>query len=341
MQKGHHPLSVAILYYVGKNEDDEDTISGVRGIAESLKRTGHPVTKVSVTKKNWRQSLRTPGDIVFNFVEDDRWELYDKVAYGLEKLGRAQVGQDIEGLKYCIKKFPVKRRLLQKKITTPDFKVFTVNSPIRAGSLTFPVIIKPSSQHAGIGISQQSVVTNVSDLRKQVTHLLHTYGGEVIAEEFINGREIHVTVIGNGRNCIVLPYCEIWFGGKFKNHWAVYTYDAKWSKKSWEYADARVTAPAKLSRALTEKIRRLATRAYRVFQCRDIARFDFRIDTGEKPYLVDINMNPSINYYDDQDATLASVYALHWTYDEFIERLLTITHERVYPDQLNDKRLRK
>jgi D-alanine-D-alanine ligase len=108
----------------------------------------------------------------------------------------------------------------------------------------------------------------------------------------------------------------------------VYTYDAKWAKKTWEYADAQVGAPAKISADLQKRIKTLSLKAYRACFCRDIARLDMRVDTHEIPYLIDLNMNPSINVYDGQDATLASVYARGWTYDEFIERLLAIAYTR-------------
>lgn len=324
------PLSVAILYYAGTHEDDEDTIDGVKGIKESLKRTGHPVRTIIVTKKNWQKALTIPGDIVFNFVEDDTWELYEEIAYGLERLGRAQVGHDIAGLKYAVRKLPIKRLMKKMHISTPNFKIFNVGcNRIDSGNLRFPIIIKPANQHAGIGISQRSVVTNEKDFVKQVENIMCTYPGEVLAEEFVRGREIHVTILGNGNHLTVLPYCEIEFKGKFVGHWNVYTYDAKWAKKTWEYADARVDAPAKTSSELQTKIRTLTLKTYRVFRCRDIARLDVMVDEKGNPFIVDINMNPSINYYDEQDASLASVYALGWTYDQFIERLLDITYERV------------
>jgi D-alanine-D-alanine ligase len=342
MQNNLHSISVAILYYAGTHEDDEDTIAGVKGIEESLKRTGHTVTKVIVTKQNWEKALKTEGEIVFNFVEDDNWELYEKVAYGLERLGRAQFGHDISGLNYAIRKSPIKLLMKKTNISTPNFKIFSANSKtINSGTLRFPVIIKPGNQHAGIGISQKSVVNNKKDFEREIKRIIRTYSGDVIAEEYVDGREIHVSIVGNGTHLTVLPYCEIGFSGKFNNHWNVYTYDAKWTKSTWEYADARVQAPAKIPVGLQKKIKTLAVKAYRVFKCRDIARFDVRLDAGGTPFLVDVNMNPSINYYDDQDATLASVYALGWTYDQFIEKLLTTTYSRVYGHQLNDKRLRK
>jgi D-alanine-D-alanine ligase len=330
MQKYSYPLSVAILYYAGTHEDDEDTITGVKGIEESLKRTGHRVTKVIVTKQNWKQSLNTPGDTVFNFVEDDTWELYEKVAYGLERLGRAQVGHDITGLPYAVRKSPLKHLLQKSNISTPDFKIFSAKSKtINPGNIQYPVIVKPCNQHAGIGISQKSVVTSKEDLVTRVKQSIRIYPGDVIAEEYTEGREIHITLLGNGTHVTVLPYCEIEFKGNFKYHWNIYTYDAKWAKNTWEYADARVIAPAKITADLQKRIKTLSLKAYRACFCRDIARLDMRVDHKGNPFIIDINMNPSINVYDEQDATLASVYALGWTYDEFIERLLAITYARV------------
>ena len=330
MKKIQKKLSVAILYYMGTHEDDEDTLDGVKGIKESLDRTGHQVTIASVTKDNWKKALHTPGDVVFNFVEDERWELYEKVAYGLEKLRRAQVGHDITGVAYAIQKSPMKRLMEKKHIATPNFILFDASAHIiDAGTLQFPVIIKPATQHAGIGISQHSVVTNTKQFLAKVQDIRKQFPGDVIAEEYIAGHEIHVSVIGNGKNILVLPLCEIGFTGKFKTHWHVYTYDAKWVKKTWEYDDARVHAPAKISSSIQRKIKTLASRAYTLLKCRDIARFDMRVSHEGTPFIVDVNMNPSINVYDTEDATLASVAAYGWTYDEFIEKLLDITYTRL------------
>jgi len=178
MQKNRCHLSVAILYFSGTHQDDKDTISGVKGIEESLRRTGHPVQKVIVTKKNLQQALATPGDIVFNFVEDDTWELYEKIGYGLEKLHRAQVGHDITGLKYAVRKSPMKHIMKKMHISTPNYEIFAESSKrIHPGNLRFPIIIKPANQHAGIGISQHSVVTREKEFLAQVKHMIRTYPG--------------------------------------------------------------------------------------------------------------------------------------------------------------------
>lgn len=324
------PISVVILYYAGSGADDVDTLEGVKGLEESLKRLAYPIKKIRVTKKNWQQAVKTLGDVVFNFVEDETWELYEKVAHKLEALGRAQVGHDLKSLPYSTKKILVKRRMQKLGINTPNFKIFTPASAIKDSGLRYPLIIKPSHQHAGIGISQDSVVINEEELKRRVNYLLKQYQGEVIAEEYIGGREIHMTILGNGKDILALPLCEIGFGGKFKKNWSIYTYAAKWDKKSWEYWNARVKAPANISSGLTETIKKLATRAYGAFGLKDIARIDVRIDKDKKPYIVDVNMNPSLNVYDTEDATVASVRANKWSYDHFIKTLVTIAYKRVY-----------
>lgn len=341
--KFDYPISVAILYYAGTKDDDEDTLEAVRGIEESLERLGHVVRKAEVNKKNWRRAVRIPGAIVFNLVEDDTWELYTKVGQRLEQLGRAQVGHDMKCFKYIIRKVWIKKRMQRLGIATPNFRVFNRRSKInQIRGLEFPLIVKPSRQHAGIGISQDSVVIDHEELTDRIKYLFKNFSGEVFAEEYIEGQEIQVTVLGNGKNIFTLPNCEIGFGGEFKNNWDVYTYEAKWDKKSWEYWDARVKSPVKLNKKLEEQIQKLSIKAYKAFGCRDVARMDMRIDNKNKPMIIDVNMNPSLNYYDEEDATLASMRALGWSYDQFIQTILAITYKRVYkklPDRIRDRQL--
>lgn len=321
-------MTILILYYASGSADDEDTLEGVKGIFEACLRLGHTAVKIQVTKDNWQEAIKVPADVVFNFVEDEAWDLYLKVGLGLEKLKRAQVGHDRQIFKYATQKTLVKKTLINNGLNTPAYKIFKSESSLNDKGLTYPLITKPVHEHAGIGISQSSVVRNTLELQKQVAYILRNFHCDAIAEKFVSGREVHATVMGNGKNIFVLPLCEIRFIGKFKDNWSVYTYESKWDKKSWEYRDARVDSPAKLPIKVTKTINKLALKAYKVFKCRDIARFDFRIDKYGKPYVIDVNINPSLNVYDEQDATVASVKAKGWTYDEFMEKLLEITAKR-------------
>ena len=329
------PFSAVVLYFDGTNIDDEDTRNCAKSIYEALKKRGHDVKKCIVTEENWQEAIQIPGDIVFNLVEDETWELYNKVANGLENLHRAEVAHDKDCFQYVTSKAAIKQALLDNHIRTASSVIITESTDVsQEFSLQYPCIVKPSDQHAGIGISQASVVKDHASLIKQIEFVRSHYAGNVVVEEYIAGREIHVTVIGNGSDTRVLPCCEIGFGGKFQKNWSIYTYEAKWDKKSWEYWDARIDAPAKIPEETRKEIEAMAKKTYTILSCRDIARLDFRLNADNVPFVVDVNINPSLNYYDEQDATLASVYALKWSYDEFIEMLGTITYNRCYKSSL-------
>lgn len=335
MNETHIPFSAVVLYFDGTNIDDEDTRNCAKSIYEALVKRGHKTKKVIVTEENWREAITIPGDIVFNLVEDETWELYNKVAHGLEEHHRAEVAHDKNCFVYVTSKAAIKKALQDHAIRTPSSVIITEETDLsKEFPLRYPCIVKPSDQHAGIGISQESVVKNHDALIKRIEFVRSRYAGNVVVEEYIAGREIHVTVIGNGDTMTVLPCCEIGFGGKFQKNWSVYTYEAKWDKKSWEYWDARIDAPAKIPDATRNEIETMAKKTYTTLSCRDIARLDFRVDADNTPFVVDVNINPSLNYYDEQDATLASVYALKWSYDQFIEMLGEITYKRCFGDHL-------
>ncbi|OGD01322.1 hypothetical protein A3H89_01790 [Candidatus Amesbacteria bacterium RIFCSPLOWO2_02_FULL_48_11] len=337
----NYPVSVAILYYGGQAGDMQDTLEAVEGITQALESRGHMVRIHEVNIQNWRRAVRTPGEVVFNLVEDEEWVLYQKVGQRLEELGRAQLGHDLKSFKYATKKARVKRRMVNLGIPTPAFRVFNRRTRIASvRKLEYPLMVKLSDQHAGIGISQESVVVDQKELEGRVKYLFRHFQGEVIAEEFIDGREIHVTVLGNRRHAVALPYCEIEFKGEFADNWDVYTYQAKWEESSWEYWGARVNAVPKMSKKLDRSLERIALATFKGFGCRDIARLDIRIDKKDRPYVVDVNMNPSLNRYDDQDATIKSVEELGWTYEQFLETLVAITYKRVYgrlPDRVRER----
>src|SRR3989344_7559386 len=243
----------AVLYCGGEAGDFEDTEEGVEGITKALEENGHVVRTMLVNERNWLRAVRTPGEVVFNLVEDPMWELYVKVGQRLEMLGRAQVGHDMKCFKYATRKAWVKNRMQKLGIGTPNFRIFNRRSKISLRGLEYPLIVKPSRQHAGIGISQDSVVIDQGELEERVKYLFKNYAGEVVVEEFVEGREIHVTVVGNGKRVVALPYCEVCFGGEFADNWSVYTYNAKWNEESWAHWDARVDAPAKLPGKMEDK----------------------------------------------------------------------------------------
>lgn len=324
------PVSVAILYFGGTAEDLQDTEITVKQMVEALKRRGFAVTAVQVTRKNWRKAIKTPGLVVVNLVEDPTWELYVKVGEALEKQGRAQLGHDLKTFRYATRKSRLKNLMVRLGISTPSFRIVTGRSKVETiKGMEYPLIVKPSEQHAGIGISQDSVVIDKDELGQRVKYLRDNFGGEVLVEEFVEGREIHVTVVGNGRHAVCLPLVELEFKGEFSDNWNLYSYEAKWVKDSWEYWNVPVRPVTNIAAKVEKKIEKLALLAYKELGCRDIARFDIRLNEKDVPFIVDVNTNPSL-CYDELDATWVAARTLGWKYEDLIENLVAIAYKRVY-----------
>jgi D-alanine-D-alanine ligase len=139
-------------------------------------------------------------------------------------------------------------------------------------------------------------VTNANELEARAKYILDKFGPPLLVEEFVGGREFHVNVIEEGigahRPLTVLPLAEIAFREARPDWWPVYTYTAKWDEKSAEYRDSPLVAPVELPPEPTAQLRDLAMRAFRLFQCRDFARIDVRMDSAGDFRIMEMNPNP-------------------------------------------------
>jgi len=164
----------------------------------------------------------------------------------------------------------------------------------------WPLIVKPAMQDASVGIEQGSVVTTQTELALRVAHVLERYGGPVLIEQFIHGREFLVGMLEEDRattpsGLTMLPLAEIVFLSRDKTVWPIYSYDAKWRTETKEYRDTPLEVPVSLEPHLMNKIRHMAERAYRLIGCRDYARVDIRLTPNGEPYILEVNPNPFLN----------------------------------------------
>jgi D-alanine-D-alanine ligase len=166
-------------------------------------------------------------------------------------------------------------------------------SPVEECPLDWPVIVKPATQDASVGLDQGSVVTDLDRLNERVAYLLETYGPPVLVEEFIRGREFNVGLI-EAPDLRVLPVSEILFVEKDPDFWPIVTYDAKWKPGTRDYEATPPAYPARVTPRLREKLETLARQAFRLLGCRDYARVDFRV-RGSKPYILEVNPNPDFS----------------------------------------------
>jgi D-alanine-D-alanine ligase len=234
-------------------------------------------------------------DVVFNLYEGtaDHGQTEAYVAGLLDWLRVPHTGCPFQALALARDKPKAKLLLKGAGLPTPEFLVVE-RLPVPACPLRWPVIVKLANEDASIGIDQGSVVSSQEQLEQRVATLIERYHQPVLAEEFIDGRELDVAVIENPE-VQVLPISEIMFTEPAGKRWRIVTYDAKWLADSSEDRATSPCCPANLSADLTNEVSRLAIRAYRLLDCRDYARVDFRIDERNLPFILEINPNPDFH----------------------------------------------
>jgi len=234
-------------------------------------------------------------DAIFNFVESvEGISFYEYCTAGLfELLGFEYTGNTPFCLGNCLNKERTKNILRSFKIRTPKSFIFSKNSDIqlRKFDLKFPVILKLLNEDASIGISEYSVVNSTDELKKQFDFLSNTYKQDIIAEEYIDGRELNVAILGT----TILPISEIDFTGLPENLPKIVTYDSKWIAESTYYEHTKPKCPADLDKKIKKKITTIAHEAFNALSCRDYARVDVRLDKSGKPYVIEVNPNPDIS----------------------------------------------
>lgn len=235
-------------------------------------------------------------DIVFNFVEsiegNSKYEIFATGLFELYKI--PYTGNNPLCLANCLFKERTKQLLKFNNITTPDYFIINKKSKLIEADfkLKFPVILKLATEDASIGISEYSVVKNFNELKRQVNYLKKNFGQDIIAEEYIEGRELNVAIFLDD----VLPISEISFSGLPENLPAIVTYEAKWSPNSVYFKYSNPICPAQLESTVEEEIIRQAYNAYLSLGCRDYARVDIRLSTKNIPYVIEVNPNPDISW---------------------------------------------
>lgn len=249
----------------------------------------------SDTRSTIKEITKYSPDVIMNFVEsvegNSNLECYVAGLYDLLEI--PYTGNNLISLGNCLSKWRTKQILESHGIRTPKHFIAGVNQiPERQElSLKFPAILKLAREDASIGISEFSVVKNYEDICKRLDYLFANYKQEVIIEEYIEGRELNVAILGDK----ILPISEIRFDGLPDELPKIITYEAKWSPDSVYYKNTVPRCPAQLDKKLKEKIEAMAWEAYNALECRDYARVDIRLSAKNIPYVIEVNPNPDIS----------------------------------------------
>ena len=181
------------------------------------------------------------------------------------------------------------------------------------------------TEDASIGISENSVIYNNVDLHKQIKFLRKNYNQDILIEQYIEGRELNVSILGNQ----ILPISEITFNGIPEGLPKIVTYEAKWSPESVYYENTVPVCPAELAPSKKKKIEMLAYAAFKAVNGRDYARVDIRLDKNEIPYIIEINHNPDIS---EDSGFIRSAKKFRLSYSGFLKTIANFALKRGIKD---------
>jgi D-alanine-D-alanine ligase len=286
-------------------------------------------TKILLLNDNTYEEVRAEKpDVVFNLCDDGfrgETKLEPHVAAIFDILNIPYTGNNYFTLALCQNKARAKDILTYNDILTPKFQVFTSSERKINPDLKYPLIVKPIQEDGSIGIRERSVVNNEEQLREEVDHIINLHKQEALVEEFIDGREFTVSLIGN-RRPTVLPVAEIDFTGMPEHLPRIVSYRAKWVKQSIAYKNTNTICPAGIDEKTKKMIEDTAKKCYKVFGCRGYARIDFRYNEQEKKlYAIEVNPNPDIS--EDVDTARAAL-AAGMNYADFIQKIIDFAIER-------------
>jgi D-alanine-D-alanine ligase len=294
-------------------------------VIETLREVGHDVNVLGIHDDlaGIKPTIEafTPH-IVFNLMEAFAGvTTYDQnvVSY-LELLRIAYTGCNPRGLILARDKALSKKLLAYHRIPVPEFTVVRRGRrPVLSKKMHFPLIVKSLFFESSTGISQASVVENQEQLARRVQFIHENLGTAAIVEQFIEGRELYVGVVGNDR-LEAFPVWEMSFARMAENRWHIATERVKWSTQ-YQKKHGIMTEAANIDASLTDRIQRIAKRAYRALDLNGYARVDVRMDAAGRPYVLEANPNPNLAYGEDF-AESAEKSGL--SYERLLDRILAL-----------------
>lgn len=326
--------------------DDLDSEETIEAIMSALEKGGHQVTFMEADGSLYDRLRQQRPDICFNIAEGHFGDSREaQIPALLEMLRIPYTGSSVLTMALTLDKPMTKRVLSHHNLPTPPFQVFErVTEPLDS-DLFFPLFVKPSREGTGMGVSAESIVYDEDQLRKQLRNLFDRYDQPVLAERFIEGREVTVGVVGNltgpvawrlpededapriSRGLHFFPPLEVDMSRYPAEEAGIYTSNVKTSMAH----EFHYLCPAPLSADQVEELNWLTAATFRITGCLDVARVDYRLDASDndKPYILEINPLPGLNpEYSD---LVIEARADGWRYEKLVN---TILHEAIERQQV-------
>lgn len=326
-----------ILVLVHETLVPPDSLEGVReqdaaefrteyDVISCLRASGHDVrpigigdslTELRATIQDWQPQ------VCFNLLEEFGGIVtYDQhvVAY-LELLRQSYTGCNPRGMMLSRDKVLSKQILSYHRIPTPQFAVFRRGAAIRIPArLRYPLFVKSATEDASLGISQASVVEDAARLAERIAFIHEHTMTDALVEEYIEGRELYVGVLGNERIRTLTPW-EFIFGELKAGRAAIATRKAKWDRAYQARHGITSDKAVNLPPGLPERLDRFARRVYRALHMTGYARIDFRVRADGTPFVLEANANPNLEQAEDfADAALHDGIP----YPELLKRIVSL-----------------
>lgn len=273
---------------------------------------------------------RAEADLIFNLAESFRGKsaLESNVAALLNLLDLRYTGSSPAGLMLAGDKTLTKKVLSFHSIQSAKFATMYRGQVDWAGDIKFPLLVKPPQEDASLGITQKSIVNNVKELLDVMGGMQQEYQSPVLVEEFVDGREFYVGVLGNS-NVEALPIIELDFSKFPEGLPKIASWEAKWGddgdEKGAEFEGTESIFPTDLSEELTKKIQQVAIDAFQALRLRDYGRIDLRVTPEEEVYVIEANPN----CYLEQKSEFARAAEKHGLeYSALISRIVDLASAR-------------
>jgi D-alanine-D-alanine ligase len=323
-------MKITVLTYLdSENENSKEYDPVVPQVARTLRRLGHRVSVLGVhgdVKRLIAGLSRRKPDLVFNLMEMFGENVFGDIPVTglLELLGLKYTGSGPGELYLSQDKGLTKKLLAFEDILYPRYAVFSRQAAFETGgNLRMPLFVKPLRSDASLGIGGKSLVHDAVALMERVAVIHKELEDAALAEEYIDGREFYVGVLGNGQ-LKALPPVEVDFTGFPEGVPKVMDSKAKWDERSKEYKGTR-SVIATLPDELRAKLQKVAVDAYRALRVRDYGRVDLRLtDTGDI-YVLEVNASC---YLEKSSEFAMAAAASGLDYPRMIERIVNLASDR-------------
>jgi len=298
-------------------------IEEIQAVENAVRSLGHESIVMAVREEispiiHWLKEYEP--DVVFNLCEsvygNSCWEMNIPALLDLFRI--PYTGSPPLTLGLCQDKGKVKDILQSHGILTPRYKIFErAVGPVKGN--IFPIIVKPLHEDGSLGITRESVVFDDETLSKQIRYIIEQYQQPALVEEFVDGRELNVGLMETNGSVGILPISEIDYTEFPKGIPKICGYEAKWVVESAEFQKTKPVCPASLEWLMEKKVGQIASRVFKLFECRDYARVDIRIDREGKIYVLEVNPNPDIS---PQSGMARALKVQGTTYTGFVGNLI-------------------